>query len=454
MTPLVPFALIWFVGAALLIADGRRPYAIGVALTTFAAVFVGDVFLLVEQMRGAPVYEAVTGGWPAGIGIRLHADRMALLFAAVVTLVLGGVLVHEARSGIVSRPFPALLLLLGAGLHGAFLTGDLFNFYVFFELSIVASFGLAAYGYGKAEIRATFIYVAINLFGSVLFLTGIAVLYQARGTLDLEQLAAPTIESERVPAMLAGALVFSALVLKLGLFPFHGWVPVLYSHARPAVAAAMSGALVNLGAYGLLRIGWTALADVRASAGGLLVALGLVAVLYGALLAIRRRRAEEVAAYAAIAHAGYVVLAIGVAGEAGVAAALLVVVSGSIDKAAMFLALETGPAARDLVALVSAGSAAGLPPTAGFIAKVLLFRATLQAPAPGLATAVFVVASVLSLAAALRFIRVAARAVPNPRAVGAVPLVLAGLSLAVGIWPEPVVRLATEIANELIGGAR
>src|SRR5690606_12216625 len=151
-----------------------------------------------------------------------------------------------------------------------------FNFYVFFELAVVSSFALASYGFGRKEVRGALIYVAVNLFGSMLFLVGVASLYHEIGTLDFEQIQATVAGGGRVMVMSA-ALLFAALSVKLGLFPFHGWVPVLYSHARPAVAAALSGALVNIGAYGLLRLG-TSVLDVARDAGAVvLVVVGLVA---------------------------------------------------------------------------------------------------------------------------------------------------------------------------------
>src|SRR5690606_82371 len=124
-----------------------------------------------------------------GIGIRLRVDAASALFATVTTLVLFGVLAHEILEGIRARVFPALLLFLCVGLHGVFFTGDAFNFYVFFEVSMVSAFALASYGHGGAALRATWVFVVVNLLGTVMLLGGVTALYHVSGTLDLQAIA-------------------------------------------------------------------------------------------------------------------------------------------------------------------------------------------------------------------------------------------------------------------------
>lgn len=253
--------------------------------------------------------------------------------------------------------------------------------------------------------------------------------------------------------MLPAALLFTALSLKVGLFPFHGWVPVLYSHARPAVAAALSGALVNIGAYGLLRLGFTVLAPNREDAAWLLLALAAAATVYGAALALHRRSLPEVVAYAAVVHAGYVVLAIGAGGAYGAAAAILLVLSGSVDKAALFASLDSPPAARRVSALVASCSATGLPVTLGFVAKIWLVRAILEVRGAWAVVPVFVVSAVLMLAALFRFWQ-RARDLQHGTSGGAAALVLAGTAVVLGALPMPVTELAHSIGSELAGGSR
>src|SRR5690606_31892507 len=138
VSALVPLIACWVGGALLLGLDGRRAAVGWAAVAVLAFALACDVALLVDLLTsGAPAHEVVTGGWPAGVGIRLRVDALALFFGAICALVLAAVMIHEQRSSVHERLFPALMLLLSAGLHGAFFTGDLFNFYVFFELSVV-----------------------------------------------------------------------------------------------------------------------------------------------------------------------------------------------------------------------------------------------------------------------------------------------------------------------------
>lgn len=452
MSALLPLVSCWVIGAAFLVLDGRSRTVGRTAASLLATVFVFDAALLAWMLvTDAPAVEIVTGGWEAGVGIRLRVDPLSLFFGAVCALVLSVVMMHEVRSHVGERLLPGLLLLMCAGLHGAFITGDLFNFYVFFELSIITSFVLAAYGYGRAELRGALIYVAVNLIGSVVFLFGVASVYHAVGTLDLVQIAATSESAER-ELLVPATLLFSGMILKLGLFPMHGWVPALYSHARPPVAAALAGALVNIGAYALLRLGFAVFPSARAGAASVLVTLGVASVFYGSLLAIRRRTPVEIAAYSAVAQAGYIVLGLGVGGVAGAAAMLVAALSGSLEKASMFLSLGAAGRARSVAAFVSAASLAGMPLTFGFVTKVALFRAALEAPSSAVVTTLFTVASVLTLVAAFRFWW-QARESEAPTPATSVALVLALALVVVGAVPELGATLVERLASELLASS-
>jgi len=450
--PLLPLTVSWLAGTVLVALDGRKPWVTAVAACTLAGVAAGDLALLAPYVTGhGEPFDVVTGRWPQGVGIRLQVDALTLFFSAIAAVVLLAVVVHERRATVRSRLFPALLLWLCAGLHGAFATADLFNFYVFFEVSVITSFALAAYGYGRPELRATFVYVAVNLLGSVVFLVGVAGIYFARGTLDMEQLAAAPAGAE-ANVVLPATLLFVALALKLGLFPFHGWIPVLYSHARPAVVAALSGALVHLGAYGILRLGFGVFDEVRALGASALISLGAVAAVYGAAVAVHRERPTEIGAYAAIVHSGYLVLALGIGGPAGVLAVLLLVASGSVDKAVMFLSLDGRDGRRSTAAFISAASTAGLPLTLGFLSKAQLFRASVEANAASVVVPALLLSSTLVLASVFRFwLRVRdGRGRPAFRGTTAVALALFGVGL--GVLPEPVLAIAAHIEAVLLGG--
>ncbi len=440
MTFLLPLAISWVSGIVLLGLDGNRRSARALGLLALVAVLAIDFALCVTFTAPQRV---TTGGWPAEVGITLVADRLSLFFATTSAAVGLVVFAHGLPRGERDRGFPGWMLLLQAALHGMFFTNDLFNFYVFFELGVLTSFVLALHGYGRREIRGGVVYVVVNLLGSVLFLLGIALTYRSLGTLDFDALATRGQDAPFGGLLLVGTLLFVALGLKLGVFPFHGWVPALYAQARPAVAAVLAGALSNVGAYGLLRFGSTFLDAPRLEAAPFLVALGVAGALYGSFLAARRRTIAEAAAYAAVAHVGYILIAIGLGATT---ATLLLVLSGALDKTLIFASLELTRSGRRGLGLVAACSIAGLPVTIGFVAKMLLVRAALDTP--------IVVAAILTSAAfGLFFVARFSFAARSERTRHLVPpwaptlLLIAVVGL--GAWPAGVVRWAEATTVEL-----
>ncbi len=456
MIVLLPLVLPWICGPLLLLFDSRRSTVAWIAAALMGAVTLADLTLLWAMVtaRIGPL-DLVTGGWSSEIGIRLHVDAVSLTFGAACAAVMTAALVHEAVRRPQAAAFAAMMFFMAAGLHGAFFTGDLFNFFVFFEVSVVSSFALAAYGYGRQEARGAFIYIGVNLLGSVFFLSGVTAIYHATGTLDLVELwrLGPP-EHGGVPH-LGAVLLFLALSLKLGLFPLHYWVPVLYSHAHPAVAAVMAGALINIGAYGLLRIGLLSAAASREAAAPVLAILGAAAVVYGAMLALRRGAASEVLAYASVAQAGYVALALGIGDRQGVAAAILAALAGSFEKAAGFLSLASGGRARAIAGLVAFAGLAGLPPTLGFLAKLQLVRAAWDSPFGGWLVAALILGALFLFAATARFWEGLMRLPVPARPSLTAPLCMAAASVLLFLAAAPLETLALRLADELLlGGGR
>src|SRR5215212_5720379 len=284
-----------------------------------------------------------------------------------------GSVTTQVALGVRWRTFPALVLLVAVGLVGLFLTGDAFNFYVFFEISMTAAFILAGYREEDYQIRAAFVFAVVNLLGSVVFLIGIAALYSVTGSLNMDVISerAGLLAPSSVIAI--AALIFAAFCLKLGLFPFHFWLPAVHVASHAPVAAILSGALANIGAYGLLRFGGGILPRELEFGSTAVLVLGTASIIYGALQAISRRDTSEVMAYSAIGQVGYVLLALGVGGPAGYAAAILYSVVNSLNKGVVFLAAGLrGPLVGGTFA-VGAFSIAGVPPAAGFVGKIAVF---------------------------------------------------------------------------------
>ena len=184
MTLLVlPAGIAWILAAVLAPMDGRKPVWSWLAAAGLASSFVASVLLLLETLRGGPV-ETVAGGWPEGVGITLRADVLGASFAAVSLAVLLAAFVHEVLVGVRSRTFPALVLFLAAGLGGLFLTGDIFNFYVFLEISMTFAYILTGYRERDPQELAAFILAIVNFIVSVFFIFGIAAVYYLTIYLD------------------------------------------------------------------------------------------------------------------------------------------------------------------------------------------------------------------------------------------------------------------------------
>jgi multicomponent Na+:H+ antiporter subunit D len=445
----------WAAGIVLVVCDGRRRLVGWLAVAALAVNFGALVVLSADVLSGGPV-KAVTGGWPRGVGILLRADALGVLFAALSSFTLLVASAHEVLLGVRERVFPGIVVLLAAGLSGVFLTGDLFNFYVFFELAMTAGYILATYGGTRRELGAALVFTAVNLLGTFVFVLSVAGVYHVTGTLDMTSIAARLDDVNPNAAILIAVGFFVAFGVKLGLFPFHFWLPTVYTGASPTVAAILSGGLANIGAYGLLRFGGELLPRELELAGTALIVIGAASILYGGLLAVSRRTAAETLAYSAIGQVGYILVAIGVGGPVGFAAAIAYTVVNALNKTLLFITVGMRGAVVAAAFALGAFSVAGVPPAAGFVGKLELFRAT--ADSWELLLLVF-------LGGALSFVYMfqiyqydfwrgerSGPTSPGPQQVLVAALAL--LVLAAGAWPEPLLALSRDAASGLLGGSR
>ena len=459
----LPVGLPWVFAVALALLDGRRPWVDWIAAAGLGASLVSVMLLTLRVLREGPV-EMVTGGWPSGVGIVLRADVLGATFAAVSTGVILVSLVYEVFLGVRSRTFPALVLFMAAGLSGLFLTGDVFNFYVFFEVSMTAAYVLTGYRERDYQVRGAFIFAVVNLLGSVIFLIAIAALYHVTGTLDMASVAERVREVNPNSLITIATAIFVAFSLKLGLFPFHFWLPAVYVGSHASVAAILSGALANIGNYGLLRFGGDLLSEELGVGTMAVLLLGSASIIYGALQAISRREPSEVLAYSTIGQVGYVLVALGIGGAVGFSAAIIYAVVNSLNKALLFLVTGVrGPFVGAAFA-VGAFSLMGVPPAVGFVGKIAVLKAGLATG--GTAQAAILVALIF-LGSALSFVyamQIYQRAFlskepqgglwgkTSPWTARALVVVLGVLVLAMGLWPEPLIVLGEEAATALIEG--
>lgn len=468
----------------LLLREGTVRWRRGLGLLSVAVQVLLALALLDATLDGAILTHAL-GNWPAPFGIVLVADRLAAWMLLITALLALFALWHACQGlDVQGRHFHVLFQLQLFGLTGAFLTGDLFNLFVFFEVLLLASYGLALHGGGPARTLAGLHYVVINLAGSALFLIAAGLLYGLFGTLNLAHLAllvAQTPEANLGPARTAVLLLFGVFALKAALLPLHLWLPATYGRASAPVAALFA-IMTKVGAYAILRVATLMLGDAAPGFAGLyqdwLLPLALATLLAGMVGALGARRLTDQAAYLVIASVGTLLIAFGLGGRDAIAAGLYYLPHSTFAAAALFLLSDRIAQGRgalgdrfepapDIPAAPLVGALfflcavllAGLPPLSGFIGKFLLLRAALAHPAWPWVLGVVLTSGLLGILALARsgsllFFRSAA--VTGAVAVGARPVTLGPaigllmLTLLLTFGAGTFLEVTTAIAEQLL----
>ena len=362
------------------------PFASRVAGPLILVVQVALVAALWQQavVHGPLVIEL--GGLPAPMGIAWQADQLGLLWCGALALL---ALVLWPREGHdPNRAATLTLLLVGAG-SGLALSADLFNLFVLYELTALASFGLVVSQGTGAQAAATLRFLLLGATGSALALLGIALIYAATGTLNLAQLAQVTPGAMSDPLVLtAFALLLAGLGVKAELFPLNTWVPEVYGAASPRVAGLLAGAVSKLALLVVLRLLTTIFADTGAAM--VLLGVAAVTVLAGELAAYRAQDLRRMLAYSSIGQLGLMALAFSVSNPTGIAAGLALGLHHLLVKPALFVMIADWPRRRPQTRGLAAGapwsaaafvllalSLVGVPPLPGFWAKLVLLQALL-----------------------------------------------------------------------------
>ncbi|WP_421872861.1 monovalent cation/H+ antiporter subunit D [Pararhizobium sp.] len=356
---ILPIILPILTAAALIPVDERNRTLKGViAFTSTVVVFIISILLMRmaassgEGETGASVY--LLGNWPAPFGIVLVLDRLSALMLVLTGLLAMATQVFSmAKWHRAGYHFHSLFQLMLAGLNGAFLTGDLFNLFVFFEMMLAASYGLLLHGSGPMRVKAGLHYIAINLAASSLFLVGVSLIYGATGTLNMADLAMriTTIGPESRMLMEAGAAILGiAFLVKAGMWPLGFWLPATYSAATPPVAAIFA-ILTKVGVYILLRLSMLLFgADAGASLGfgqSVLLYGGLLTIGFGAIGVLASQAMGRLAGYCVLVSSGTLMAAIGLGNGAVIGGALFYLVSSTLTICAFFLLIELVERARD-----------------------------------------------------------------------------------------------------------
>lgn len=385
-----PFALpLVAAGLALLLrrSTGAQRIVTGILLV----LLLIDAVSLVRATRDGVVIATRIGDWPAGLGIPFAADGFAaLLLTAMVVMAAFAMLFAGARGEDRHPLFHPTAAVLFAGVLGSVVTADLFNLFVTFEVMLIGSYVLLTLRGSRSQVRAGTIYVAVNLLASTAFVAGIALVYGTAGTVAFVDLA-DAVAAE--PATAVGlAIIVVAIGVKASLVPMHTWLPRTYVEAGPAVTALFSGLLTKAGVYVLLRLSSVVIGDAP-QVRELLLAIALLTMIIGVLGAIGRADVRGILAFHMVSQVGYLLLPLGIWTVAGVTAGIVYLLQYILVKGALFLAagtietltgtgrldglggmLRTNPGVA-IGFLLPALALAGLPPTSGFVGKVLLVRA-------------------------------------------------------------------------------
>ncbi|RJP81159.1 MAG: Na+/H+ antiporter subunit D [Desulfobacteraceae bacterium] len=441
------------------------------------------LFLLSAVFRNGIMVMQV-GNWPAPFGITLVADHLSGIMAGVTGILSLCVAVYsrsEITSFIREGGYDPLVQILTGGVCGAFLTGDLFNLYVWFEVMLMASFGLLILGREKIQFDGGVKYVMINLFSTLLFITGIGLLYGMTGTLNMADLHQAVREVPDKALLSAVALIFmTAFGIKAGIFPLFFWLPVSYHTPPVSVSAILAGLLTKVGVYSMIRlfslvflfdIGWTH---------GLLLIAAVLTMITGVLGAAAYNEFRRILSFHIISQVGYMIMGLALFTPLALAGTVFYLLHHMIVKANLFLITGLSQRAGGSFELESLGglykhhgliailffipafSLAGFPPLSGFWAKMILIRAGLEINSYGAAAA----AVIVGLLTVYSMTKIWGEAFWKPKPtensghsrIHPQPLdtwmllpvaVLSAMTLVIGLMPGPFLAIAERAAFEL-----
>ncbi|MFC8599783.1 Na+/H+ antiporter subunit D [Isoptericola sp. NPDC057191] len=371
-----------------------------ISVTALAAALAASVGLLFAADSGPIVVEV--GSWAVPVGIDLVADRISAVMLTVSFVMLLCVLLYSLGQGVPEGdddpegrrgdPIPVAIfhptfLILAAGVANAFLTGDLFNLYVGFEILLASSAVLLTLGGTAERVRAGSVYIIVTLMSSLLFLTAIALIYGATGTVNMAQLAERLPDIDPTVRTALQLLLLLAFGIKAAIFPLSAWLPDSYPTAPAPVTAVFAGLLTKVGVYSILRT-QTLLFPDNPTVDQVLMVLALLTMVIGILGAVAQNDVKRLLSFTLVSHIGYMIFGIALATEAGTAAAVYYVVHHISVQTALFLVVglvewRGGSTSLDrlgglaklapglaVLFFVPALNLAGIPPLSGFLGKV------------------------------------------------------------------------------------
>jgi multicomponent Na+:H+ antiporter subunit D len=496
----LPLVIPLTTAAVSLLAWQRRWVQRWLAVAGTAGLLGAGVALLASLWWGGHIQATQVGAWPAPYGITLVADLFSALMVVLAGLVGLAVAIYSLASIDAPREsfgyYPLLHILL-MGVCGAFLTGDLFNLYVWFEVMLMASFVLLALGGESAQVRGGIKYVTLNLLSSAVFLAAVGIVYGVAGTLNLADLAGK-LTSERAQPGLVTALAMLFLVafgIKAAVFPLFFWLPASYHTPPVAVSALFAGLLTKVGVYALMRVFTLLFVQETGFTHALIVVLSGLTMVTGVLGAAALSEIRRILSFHIISQIGYMTLGLGLFGLASTPGLKTLALAGSVFYITHHILVKTnlflvgGVADRlrgtfelkllgglyrshpgvAFLFLIPALSLAGVPPLSGFFAKLILVRAGLEMGQYALVATALVVGLLTLFSMTKIWAEAFWKAPPQPTPLGAsarawppgdapqgagtllLPIgALAALTVGIGLAAEPVLHLATRAAEQLL----
>lgn len=382
--------------------------------------YIGVVAVLAQKVLATGALTFQAGGWPPPFGISFIADELSVLMLMLTAFVsLAGNLYSVSYIGDKGKEngYYAFFHFMIAGMTGAFLTADLFNLFVMFEIVLMSSYAMVAYAGTKESLFTSLKYVVLNLIGSSLMLIAIGGLYSVTGTLNMADMAAVLASAEvnMVPVLGLSALLFCVFAIKSGVVPFQFWVPTVYSNSPPPAAAMMAGISKKVGIYAVIRLYYAVFSQaalpssaaffagrsVGAVLGWMILAISLVTLLFGGLAAVNRDRLEKLLSYSSIGQVGfiYIPVALGLiySSKLAVMAAIVYMINHALAKSSLFMTTgiiermsgttrlsELGGISEKstwlaAVFFISMMSLVGVPPLLGFFSKFMVFKTVFTA---------------------------------------------------------------------------
>ena len=469
-----------FATAALLILMGQRLTLQRVLSVSSTVLLLVLSVILLLQVSAGNIFAVQAGDWPAPFGITFVADPLSAIMVVINGIMAVAVALYALKDinpRLESLNYHPLYHVLLGGINGAFLTGDLFNLYVWFEVLLIASFVLLTLGGRRAELKGGLYYVLINLFGSLTFLAATGVLYGLTGTLNMADLAG---KLDALPLGLVSTVAVLFLVafgIKAAVFPLFFWLPASYHTPPIATSAIFAAMLTKVGVYALIR-SFTLLFDQdTAYTHTLLLIVAALTMLIGVLGAAAQSDIRKILSFHIISQIGYMIMGLALLTPLGIAGAVFYLVHHIIVKANLFLisglikreggsfhleALGGLYQRKPLLAvlfLIPALSLAGFPPLSGFWAKLFVIRAGLET-GQYLVVAVSLVVGLLTIYSMTKIWQAAfweeaknEAPVVKPRSLRflyAPALSLAALTLLIGFFTAPFFDLALGAATTLL----